>query len=193
MKFLFTLFLTLALMLANVQAGSKVDALKELFADNPTLFTGQEKADLLSKAVDGSEVALQAAFAGAILDGTNGVVPTVAKFTASTKATTVPTAINQIGLDTDTKTLWISTGTAAGNWASIDGQRAGNATLVAGTVTVSNTTVTANTAILHSVKTVGGTPGVVGYSVVSGTSFTLTSSTNADTSVITYKLIELNP
>lgn len=193
MKFLFVLFITLALSLANIQAGSKVDALKELFADNPTLFTSQEKADLLSKAVDGSEVALQAAFAGAIIDGTNGVIPTLARFTAATRATDVPKQINQIGLQTDTKTLWVSTGTAAGNWASIDGQRAGNATLVAGTVTVTNATVTANTAILHSVKTAGGTPGTVGYSVVSGTSFTLTSSSGSDTSVINYKLIELNP
>jgi hypothetical protein len=72
------------------------------------------------------------------------------------------------------------------------GQRAGDATLVAGTVTVANTTVTANTKILVSRKVAGGTLGFLAYSVTAATSFTITSSSASDTSTVTYFLIEVS-
>lgn len=72
------------------------------------------------------------------------------------------------------------------------GARAGNATLVAGTVTVTNTTVTANTLILVSRKTAGGTLGNLTYTLSAGASFTINSSSGTDTSVVSYVLIEVN-
>jgi hypothetical protein len=72
------------------------------------------------------------------------------------------------------------------------GARAGDAVLVAGTVTVTNTTVTANTKILLSRKTIGGTVGNLSYTLSAGASFTINSSSGTDTSTITYMLVELN-
>lgn len=71
-------------------------------------------------------------------------------------------------------------------------QRAGNATLVAGTVTVSNTTVTANTIVVVTRKTSGGTIGTaITYTLSAGTSFTVTSDSVLDTSTFSYLLIEV--
>lgn len=78
--------------------------------------------------------------------------------------------------------------------------RAGSAVLVAGTVTVANTTVTANTLLLLTRKTAGGTLGAGGYiyTVSAATSFTITSVdtagslSNADTSTLSYMLVEVN-
>ncbi len=72
------------------------------------------------------------------------------------------------------------------------GARGGNATLVAGTVTVTNTTTTANTLVLHARKTIGGVAGNLTYTLSAGASFTINSDNIADTSVVTYHLIELN-
>jgi lipopolysaccharide export system protein LptA len=63
-------------------------------------------------------------------------------------------------------------------------------TLVAGTVATANTTITANTVILYSMKTPGGTTGNITVTRSNGTSFTLTSSSNTDTSVFDVYLIE---
>lgn len=71
-------------------------------------------------------------------------------------------------------------------------QRAGNAVLVAGTVTVSNTTVTANTIVMLTRKTSGGTIGTaITYTVSAGASFTITSDSVLDTSTFSYFLIEV--
>lgn len=72
------------------------------------------------------------------------------------------------------------------------GARAGDATLVGGTVTVTNTTVTANTKVLLSRKTIGGTVGNLSYTLSAGASFTINSSSGTDTSTITFMLVELN-
>lgn len=67
----------------------------------------------------------------------------------------------------------------------------GIATLVAGTVTVATTAVTANSRIMLTAQSPGGTPGFVGISArVAGTSFTITSSNAGDTSVIGYEVFE---
>lgn len=71
-------------------------------------------------------------------------------------------------------------------------QRAGNATLVGGSVTVSNTTVTANTLVVLTRKTSGGTIGTaITYTVSAGVSFTITSDNVLDTSTFSYILIEV--
>lgn len=71
-------------------------------------------------------------------------------------------------------------------------QRAGNATLVGGTVTVNNTTVTANTVVMLTRKTSGGTIGTaITYTLSAGASFTITSDNILDTSVFSYVLIEV--
>ena len=67
----------------------------------------------------------------------------------------------------------------------------GTAVLVAGTVTVSNTSVTANSRILLTSNTDGGTPGFVRVSAkTAGTSFVITSSSGTDTSTIAYEIFE---
>jgi hypothetical protein len=69
--------------------------------------------------------------------------------------------------------------------------RMGMATLVAGTVVVSNTTVTAATRIFLTCLTPGGTPGFLRVSaLVAGTSFTITSGSATDTSVVSWLLVE---
>ena len=67
----------------------------------------------------------------------------------------------------------------------------GTATLVAGTVTVSNTSVTANSRILLTIQTPGGAVGAVYVSArTAGTSFTITSTSGTDTSTVAYEIIE---
>jgi hypothetical protein len=70
--------------------------------------------------------------------------------------------------------------------------RMGVATLVGGTVTVSNTSVTANTRIMLTIQDPnGGTPGSVYVSArAASTSFTITSTSGADTSIVAWVLVE---
>ena len=70
-------------------------------------------------------------------------------------------------------------------------QRAGNATLVGGTVTVANTTVTANTHILLTMEGApGGTAGAVYVTKINGTSFTINGLVT-DTSTYAYFMVEV--
>lgn len=83
---------------------------------------------------------------------------------------------------------------AAGQTYSVSSgtnQRAGNATLVGGTVTVNNTTVTANTIVMLTRKTAGGTLGNLTYTTSAATSFTINSDSGTDTSTVSYFLIEV--
>lgn len=67
----------------------------------------------------------------------------------------------------------------------------GVATLVAGTVTVANTSVTATSRIQLTGNSDGGTPGWVRVSArVVGTSFTITSSSAADTGTVAWSIFE---
>ena len=71
------------------------------------------------------------------------------------------------------------------------GTRSGVATLVGGTVVVSDTATTANSRILLTCQTPGGTPGFLRISArTAGTSFTILSSSGTDTSVVAYFIIE---
>jgi hypothetical protein len=67
----------------------------------------------------------------------------------------------------------------------------GTATLAAGTVTVSNTSVTSTSRIFLTCQTPGGTPGFLRVSARSaGTSFTILSSSGTDTSVVAWMIVE---
>lgn len=67
----------------------------------------------------------------------------------------------------------------------------GVATLVAGAVVVSNTSIAAASRIFLTSQSDGGTVGFVRVSArVVGTSFTITSSSGTDTSVVAYEIFE---
>ena len=67
----------------------------------------------------------------------------------------------------------------------------GVATLSGGTVTVSNTSVTANSRILLTIQSPGGTVGSVYISGrTASTSFTITSTSALDSSIVAYQLFE---
>lgn len=71
----------------------------------------------------------------------------------------------------------------------IPGLTWGTATLVAGTVTVNDTSLTANSVPLHSRITAGGTTGTVTVTVIPGTSITFSSTSATETSVIGYLIL----
>lgn len=79
--------------------------------------------------------------------------------------------------------------TTAANNATAASSRTGNTTLVAGTKTIANASVTANTIVLLSRKTIGGTAGNLTYTLNAGVGFTVNSSSGADTSVVSYHLL----
>lgn len=67
----------------------------------------------------------------------------------------------------------------------------GTATLAAGTVTVANTSVTANSRIIVGMATPGGTVGAPFVSsVTAGTGFTIKSTSSTDTSTVAYEIFE---
>jgi len=69
--------------------------------------------------------------------------------------------------------------------------RMGVATLVGGTVTVSNNTVTANTRIMLTAQNNGGTIGFLSVSArTAATSFVILSSSGSDTSIVAWMLVE---
>jgi len=65
----------------------------------------------------------------------------------------------------------------------------GQVTLVAGTVTVSTTSVTASSLIFLTISTIGGTPGFHSSTIVAGTSFTINSTSSTDTSIINWWIV----
>ncbi|MFG2848485.1 hypothetical protein ACGF12_35800 [Kitasatospora sp. NPDC048296] len=72
--------------------------------------------------------------------------------------------------------------------------RMGVSVLVAGTVTVANTSITASTRVQLTIQSPGGTVGVQYVSArTAGTSFTITSNNVADTSTVAWLLIEPAP
>lgn len=69
--------------------------------------------------------------------------------------------------------------------------RMGTAVLVAGTVTVNNTTITANTRVFLTAQVLGGTAGALRLgTVIAGTSFVINSNNAADTSTVAWLLVE---
>jgi polygalacturonase len=77
-------------------------------------------------------------------------------------------------------------------WRSIfnAATKTGTATLAAGTITVADTSITANSVIRVANKTIGGTPGSLYVSAkTAGTSFTISSTSGSDTSVVQYDIL----
>lgn len=68
--------------------------------------------------------------------------------------------------------------------------RMGVATMVAGTIEVANTSVTANSRIFLTVQAAGGTQGHLSITRTAGTSFTITSTSNLDTSTVAWEIKE---
>lgn len=139
------------------------------------------------------------------LAGTVATAAGTAALPAHTFSADLNTGLYNIGADslglstggtlrttTNTTDLILATGFRLA-MASGANTRAGNATLVAGTVTVANTSVTANTIVMLTRKTSGGTLGTaITYTVIAATSFTINSDSALDTSTFSYVLIE-NP
>lgn len=71
-------------------------------------------------------------------------------------------------------------------------QRAGDAVLVAGTVAVGCTTVSANTRVYLTRKTVGGAIGDLTYTLNAGVGFTINSANAGDTSTVSFMLLEVS-
>jgi hypothetical protein len=132
--------------------------------------------------------------------------PTPAALAAQLAGQTIPGALSVAGLLATTGVNNIQAGgqlnaalgavdvLSAGSGLKVaEGANAkqGVATLVAGTVTVPNTSVTATSRIFLCCQTPGGTPGWLQVSArVAGTSFTILSSSGTDTSVVAYQIFE---
>ena len=115
----------------------------------------------------------------------NQPITTTGTITAGALATTAG-GVNVAGGSVDVQTAGQGLKVAEGANA-----KQGLATLVAGTVTVATTAVTANSRILLTVQTVAGTQGTVTVTArTAGTSFTITSTNAADTSTVAWEIIE---
>ncbi|WP_411090783.1 glycosyl hydrolase family 28-related protein [Streptomyces sp. 049-1] len=86
----------------------------------------------------------------------------------------------------------LNLGSAGGGIAIKEGTNArmGVGTLVGGTLTVANTSVTANTRVATFRQAAGGTLGHLSATKIAGASFTINSSSNVDTSVVAWVLYE---
>ncbi|PAK25783.1 hypothetical protein CJD44_14220 [Streptomyces sp. alain-838] len=86
----------------------------------------------------------------------------------------------------------LNLGGAGGGIAIAEGANArmGVSTLAAGTVTVANTSVTANTRVAPFRQAAGGTPGHLSATADPGVGFTITSSSATDTSTVAWVLFE---
>lgn len=93
-------------------------------------------------------------------------------------------------LDLSTADLRIATAGRGLQIATGANSRIGTATLAAGTVTVANTSVGANTKIFLTRATTGGTVGDLSYTQINGTSFTINSTSATETSTVNWMLVE---
>ncbi|MFD3483772.1 glycosyl hydrolase family 28-related protein [Streptomyces sp. NPDC058665] len=86
----------------------------------------------------------------------------------------------------------LNLGSAGGGIAIAEGANArmGVATLATGTVTVANTSVTATTRVFPIRQTAGGTLGHLSVTKDPGVGFTITSSSNTETSTVVWFLVE---
>jgi hypothetical protein len=108
-----------------------------------------------------------------------------ANYTVSVPAKTGTLMVSHATTGIDPEAITVGGGTF------INAIRHGVATLVAGTVTVSQSSVTANTRIMLTSNGGGTTPGVLRVNTRSaGTSFTITSSIATDTDVVAWMMIE---
>lgn len=97
-----------------------------------------------------------------------------------------------VNLKLATLSLHVITAGAGLGVAEGSNAKQGTATLVAGTVTVPNTSVTATSRIFLTIQSPGGAVGSPYVSArTAGTSFTITSTSATDTSVVAYEIFEV--
>lgn len=71
-----------------------------------------------------------------------------------------------------------------------DSNKSGLAILVAGTVTIANISVNANSKLRMTAQNVSGTAGFLSVAFTVGVGFTITSSSGTDTRTILYEIVE---
>ena len=121
---------------------------------------------------------------GTVLTGNTGADPTFTSAPASTSLTLSGAATNALDFTSVGGGVRYKEGANA---------RQGVSTLVAGTVTVSNTSVTANSRIFVTPQNNSGTPGAVYVSAkTASTSFVITSTSNTDTRDVAWQITEGN-
>lgn len=141
------------------------------------------------------------------LYNTTALVPGTDTVTLSTSPDTVTTTTATGNVDcgyTVNAVPAVASGSAVYGWTQVSGQSVagpqvvplaapvltGTATLVGGTVTVANTSITANSIIWLANKTIGGTAGALFISAkTASTSFAITSTSGTDTSVVQYYIM----
>lgn len=112
--------------------------------------------------------------------------------TGDTPITFVTAAANRLVIGTDGNIAIVTAG-AGLKVAEGSNAKMGVATLVAGTVTVNTTAVTANSRIFITVQSLGTVAVASGYAVTArtaGMSFTLTASSITDTSILAWFIVE---
>lgn len=98
------------------------------------------------------------------------------------------------GLGTDDNLVLAAAGTGLQIKEGGAAAKMGTATLVAGTVVVATTAVTANSRVFLTAQTSGAAPGALRVSArTAATSFTITSSSGTDTSAVAWMLVEPAP
>lgn len=113
--------------------------------------------------------------------------------TAEWAASTLILGLGEEGVNTTTEEVRVGDGVGLWSTLSTPG-REGRATLVAGTVTVANTSVTATSVIQLTAQSLGTVTAAKALAVTArtaGTSFTITSSDNTDTSIVGYNISEV--
>lgn len=112
---------------------------------------------------------------------------------------TTANAVDILWNTTDTSTIGsatacpLSVSVGSGGVAVLEtgsNKKLGSAVLVGGTVTVSNTSVSANTRVFLTRSTTGGVLGNLSTTKINATSFTINSDNIADTSTVNWLLIE---
>lgn len=100
-----------------------------------------------------------------------------------------PSAANSFG---STQPEWNANTSQKSGIRTLEGANAkqGRSTLVGGTVTIPNTSVTAASKIIYARALAGGTLGHLSTTRVNGTSFTILSSSGTDTSVVEWEIFE---
>lgn len=114
---------------------------------------------------------------GAFLGQINGNMEVRSAFTAKNFNFKDSSSASQFSISLDS---WKQTFLTTAN------KPAWTATLVAGTITINNTIITANSIIMISRSISGGTPWYFTYTKSAGTSFTVTSTSTTDTSTFDY-------
>jgi hypothetical protein len=127
---------------------------------------------------------------GVNFDGTAPITVTAAATTltgATLNASVTGSSLTTVGT---LSALQLGAG-ATPDLASTGGNKvAGTATLVAGTVTVATSAISASHILIFNRATTGGAAGHLSYTRINGTSFTINSSSGTDTSTIDWILIK---